>query len=352
MTFMRFRAEQLADYLRESIQRGELRDPLPATRGWSKELGVGRTTLDEALSNLRREGLVTIVPGRGVRLNPAARAVARRSAGHPRLIRMLYSAHDYPYTLSHLNWVAMLEERLYLHGAHVKLERYSDARWPAILRRSGPGEELFVLCSLSPKRQRLFERSRKPCLIVGQPAPEVSLPFVRCDHEGMMRHATHRLLRRGFARVSFVAARCAAPAIPFMTDVFRSACAEWPRQPVDAQVVLMPLELSAMATAARHFAASITGRHGILVMAPIPVGMIQTAITRYASGAAGQVEFIGLLTTEPDIGVCPLPAHYPAPIERIAGIVANAAIRYFDTGALPTLRKIVGLKLIPESCPD
>ncbi|MBI4026785.1 MAG: hypothetical protein HY360_17510 [Verrucomicrobia bacterium] len=39
MSFLRSKAEQLADYLRGGLQRGEAVEPLPNTRAWSEKLG-------------------------------------------------------------------------------------------------------------------------------------------------------------------------------------------------------------------------------------------------------------------------------------------------------------------------
>jgi DNA-binding FadR family transcriptional regulator len=82
--------EQLADLIREEIASGRLRPGtrLPSERLIASEHGTGRDTVRDALSVLRREGLITMRPGmrtvvraasehRPIALEPGDEAIAR-----------------------------------------------------------------------------------------------------------------------------------------------------------------------------------------------------------------------------------------------------------------------------------
>ncbi|MBI4024681.1 MAG: hypothetical protein HY360_06840 [Verrucomicrobia bacterium] len=53
---------------------------------------------------------------------------------------------------------------------------------------------------------------------------------------------------------------------------------------------------------------------------------------------------VGMNTTSTAVRVSPLPVHYPYPVQRLAKIVCQAAVHYFERGALPPLRKLILLQ--------
>src|SRR5687768_8182751 len=95
MSFLRSRAEQLADHLRGQIQRGEVVEPSPNTRDWARQLSVSCTALHEALHTLERERLIIIEPRKGVRVNPVATLPPPAASG-PRIVRLVQRGADYP----------------------------------------------------------------------------------------------------------------------------------------------------------------------------------------------------------------------------------------------------------------
>jgi GntR family transcriptional regulator len=58
---------QLADLLRDQIQSGELGpgEPLPSELRLTQEYGISRTTVRQAIGQLRTEGLITVERPRG-----------------------------------------------------------------------------------------------------------------------------------------------------------------------------------------------------------------------------------------------------------------------------------------------
>jgi len=62
--------EQVYEYLRQQMQKGELRPGMVInTESTSKVLGISRTPLRDALLQLEMEGFVTIMPRSGVQVN-------------------------------------------------------------------------------------------------------------------------------------------------------------------------------------------------------------------------------------------------------------------------------------------
>jgi DNA-binding GntR family transcriptional regulator len=56
---------QLAEILRQQIQRGEITSQLPSAKKLEKKTGLANTTVRRAFAVLMREGLVQTVSGRG-----------------------------------------------------------------------------------------------------------------------------------------------------------------------------------------------------------------------------------------------------------------------------------------------
>ncbi len=347
MNFLRSKAEQLADYLRGCLARGELVEPLPGTRAWSRQLGVSRSTLDEALRVLRRERLVWVDANRGIRLTAAPRSPARSSVTAPRLVRVIYYGRDIPELHKDLLWMMDLAEQLHAHGVQLSIEKCTEARLKAYARARQVGTELLILISLPAKFQTLFDQANRAVLLTGEPAPGVQLPFLTSDLDGAIRHATCRLLRRGFERVTLVLPRTRSPGLQRAKQVFVSACADWSRQPVRGDVVFLPLEMPAMVTAAGRFAKTVRDRRGIVTMDNIPVGLIMTALAARGVAIPQQVELVAFAASAESLKVFPSPAHYLSVLPAFAQTLARAALHYFQTGDVPRLRKRLPMEMVP-----
>lgn len=339
MSFLRSRAEQLADYLRDAIVRGQLVEPLPDSRSWSKTLGVSRNTLYAALNILQREGLIACDTRKVIRLLPQDRRHPKSVVRAPRVVRVLYYGNEFPDVSDSFNRFVALSEHLRVHDVQLTMEKCSDPR----LRQIAAGKErrgdLLFLLSLPPAHQRLFEREGGNALVLGYPAPGVTLPYVVFDLVAAVRHATQTLLRHRFARISLVVARSKAPGFPRMIGAFHAACDGWPHQPVARDVVAMSLDQKPLLTAARQLAARVAIPHGVIVASPVPLGTLATALLERGVSLAKEVELIGIMTSAESVKICPPPRHYPFPVEAHARILTEAAVRFFETGQLPPLQK-------------
>lgn len=244
-------------------------------------------------------------------------------------------------------WISFLWERLHAHGIGLSIERCDDTRLRACARPSPHRGELLCLISLSEQYQRMFAAAAAPAVLVGEPAAGVQLPFVSVDLIGTVRHAAQTLLRRGFERVTLLIPRVRSPGIQQVKQTFAAACAGWPRQPVSQDVVRIPLELRGMVAAASRFAQTVKDRRGIVVWENVPVGLIMTALMRRGVTVGEQVELAAVLASPESLKVCPVPVSYPFPAESVARALAEVALHYFESGAVPPVGKHIRTEMVP-----
>lgn len=349
MSLLRSKSEQLADLLRERIERGELAGHLPGTRPWSRELGVARKTLHAALTILSKEGLV-IVSGRGAQVNRPGSPQRSQKELLPRVVRMLFYGRDYPDFPLDRDWIFLLSETLQVHGIQVHVEKCTDLRLQEIAREKGSGRELFFLVSVAPRHQRLFAQSKKPCLLVGSPAENVDLPFITISQDDAVAHAARMLLREGISRVELVIARLAAAGVQETIRAFEKATDAWSRKPVQVRIVGMPSAGAEALPSARRLANRVAqaGRMGLIVMEPAPVSLVLTALLERGVAVPKQVRVVSVLASDA-VQLCPPLPRYPWPHRRLAKQYADAAIHYFASGLVPPVRKRLTLALTPAT---
>jgi len=339
MQFLRSTAELLAEHLRRAIENGELVEPLPSIHDWSAKLGVSHGTLENALKILKREGVIRTRPRKGI-------YIAR-----PRAVRCLQQPPTVRWILAGLTWkkspnipeiLGTLTQSLSEHGIRMSVEMLDDRRLDALHARGEVPHELLVLASFPREHQHLFSDFRRSALLLRAPFPGVDLPYVFIDVMPALRHATFLLARRGFERVTHVINEGGAQA---PEEPFRKICAEAPR-PLQGEIVRLPDELYAQSAAALRFAGRVTARHGVIVNSPIHAGLLMTALAGRGRKLGEDVEVIALNALPQEIRTCPIPIHYPYPLEAFAKVIRQAAMHYFEQGALPALRKAIPLHMV------
>lgn len=180
--FLRSRADQLAEYLRGCIARGELREPFPNIRALRSKLGVGLHTLEMALRILERQSVLRIRPRQGIQILRGS--VAPPNVPQPdstRVVRWLYYGRDFPDMSAAAEILLSVSERLLVHGIRLNVEKCDAVRLKAIQRAGENMNEMLLLVSLTEPHQRLFADFRKSALILGLPFPGVRLPYVSVD---------------------------------------------------------------------------------------------------------------------------------------------------------------------------
>lgn len=340
--FLRSKAHQLAEYLRERLRTGQLATPLPGMRAWSQQLGVSRRTLEATVRLLQREGWLT-VGARGIRLHPAPPAGTTNPAAPRRVRWLLESTYRRQLANYHLLF-GLLQARLRMQDIELTWETCTPARLRAIARQPAPPAELLVLASLPPPMQQLFAATGRPALILGEAAPGVALPFVNADLAGIVRHATFRLLREGCTRLVMVHVHSAAAGIRSAGAAFQVATRGWSRNPVTTRVLTTALDPASLQAMVRRLPAAVQGRTGILVLAPVPVGLVMTALLQQGIAVPAHATLAALMHHDEAVQLQPPPVHYPWPMAALLRQITTAAHRFFATGRLPAGGKTVAVE--------
>jgi hypothetical protein len=176
MEFIRSKPEQLADYLRQRIERGDLVEPLPNIRDWSAQLGVAHGTLETALGILKRQGVIRTRPRKGVHITrPATKP---RQLHQPPTVRWLFYGGHYRNVPTISELITALTQRLAPHGIRFSLELCNASRLRAIHQQGERPHEMLILSSMTSPYQEMFAAFRRSVLLVGPPLPGVELPFI------------------------------------------------------------------------------------------------------------------------------------------------------------------------------
>ncbi|MBL9208708.1 MAG: hypothetical protein JNN01_26730 [Opitutaceae bacterium] len=341
---LRSRGHQLADYLGALIDRRQLVEPLPGGRLWSLQLGVSRRVLDEALQLLQRRGQVTIGK-RGVRLVPRSATRSATERGKTRRVRALLFAG---YRGQHPgDTFVRLQERLRLRGVEVRPETCSARRLREIASRPPIAGDVFVLASVPSVFQRLFADAGLPALVLGEAAPGVSLPFINVDQAGAVRHATFGLLQRGITEISLVTLDVDSVGVNSSLRSFQTACAEWSLRPVMPTLFSTSLEPTELRAVAGRLASGIRRRRGVVVVAPVPIGMIVSALLHHGVGLPQRAEVAALFHPPEALSLYPPITYYRSPVARVVRQVTQAALQFFETGRLPGLNLTLEAERVP-----
>lgn len=350
------RSEQLAVCLKEKILSGELTDPLPSTRVWCREAEVGRPTLLNALKILEHAGLLKttargtkIVPGSWMKKAPPSAIRPKpttEKAGVARLplsARFLYYGRNYKMLQEGSKWFLDLSWLLQSHGIRLTLERCNAIRLKSIASHMPQRNELCFLHSLPTNYQQFFVQHRKPAVVVGYVGEGIRLPFVTPDLSSSVRHAALRLLRHGFRRLVLLNLAARSEGNIKSIDGFKSACQEWSRQPVHAEVVRVWNDLDSQRSAIKQLAARTKERCGFIVFFPVSVGILTTALLQRGISIPDQAEIAAIEHTPEDISFSVPVTLYGFPAHRFAKAILGMCLRYFETGSLPAAGKVVDL---------
>lgn len=346
MNFLRSRPEQLADHLSDSIARGGIVEPLPGMRDWAVKLGVSYMTLESALKIVEHRGLISIEPRKGVRLRRARKIRRGEFPLRPKVARVIYNGNEFPKDYhGNDDWFAALSQRLQRYDIHLTLERGTNATYQAMSQDNARSGDLLFFGSLTAAQQRLVTPLKHRAILLGAPAPGISMSFLSADVLGAIRHSTHALLRRGFSKISFIMKEGKSAGTQQCMDRFHSTCAEWPHQPIRATTVEMPLGVPGFGSAARKFASSLGSRHGVIVHFPIPVGAIITALLSRGAQIPAQAEIIAILARPESVNGHPLLSFYPFPMNAFLKAATDAAIHFFETGTVAPIQKIIPMEM-------
>ncbi len=335
---------QLADYLRNAIRHDRLTTPLPGMRLWSQQLGVSRRTLTSALQILQREGWITIHP-RGARLNPNPPVADSSRKQSPKRVRWLIEG-AYRHNLhTHHETFDRLHDRFRLRGIELTSEICTPVRLREIAQQPVHPNELFLLGSLPPVYQRLFAATGKTILVLGEVDPSLNIPHISADQTGAVRHAVFHLLRRGHTHLTLVHVQSDVIGLSNTRAAFRAACKEWTRSPVKSQLIGTKLDQTSLVSAMKRLCARLKERTGVIVLSPVPLTMVTTALLQHGIAVPDQAETVALLHPRELIQIYPPPIHYEWPRAAMVRHITHAAEHYFSTGQLPAEAKFISAEI-------
>ena len=331
------RAEQVAGYLREQLAGGALVEPLPGMRAWSRKLGVSRSTLDAAMKLLQREQWIRIT-AHGVALRQS-KPLARKRSARPRIRWLLEGAQQIP-PQNYLTLAGLVQNRVRLKGIDVDWEYCRPARLREIARSRAVGDDLFILASLRPTFQRLFRETKKSSLVLGEVAAGLDLPFVNADLSGSVRHAVFQLLRAGCTRVELIHPKHPAAGIANAALAFGEAVQAWPAA-VPARVHATALDRPSLLATMGKVVATRSTCVGYVVVAPVPVGMVVSALLAHGYDLPKQAKVAAVFHAEDAVRLYSPLLHYPWPGQALGAKIGAMAEHYFATGKLPRSRTLI-----------
>ena len=201
-------AAQVAESLRQEIERGTWTEWLPGERALTDTLQVSRKTLRKSLAQLRREGRIEAVRGRGHRLVTGARPAgkARREPGIVTLLTPEPLERMRPYTSL---WVSRLKTLLIEKGVrlrtldgHKYFSKHPARALEKLVAQTSAGG--WLLANSTESTQAWFSNQQIPCMLAGSCHPGIDLPHADLDHYALCRHAAGVLLAAGHRRLALL----------------------------------------------------------------------------------------------------------------------------------------------------
>lgn len=337
MNYLRDRCEQLASFLREGILQGKYAVPLPSTRAWCQQLGVGRPTLLRALQVLASEGLITMTK-RGAVLVPVKKKLAAVSHSAVRVVRVLTHGGDVGgFEME----IIRLSEQFQQHGIRLVIESCNLARLKTIASQAVHPWELCFLLSIPVSYQKCFFERRDSTLVLGFANPESPLSYLSPDLDGSIRHATHSLLRQGARHLVLIEMLAKIAGVARCVDTFQRTCREWRAHPISSEVHLAWYDSMSMQSSIKKIVNKIKTPCGIVIHAPISLGILISNLLQKGFEIPAEVRIMALEYREEEVRFSVPVTHYKTSMDRYTKEVMHAALHYFETGKLPVIKKVL-----------
>lgn len=196
-----------ADFLRESLLRGEWTEFLPSERTLCSRLRISRPTLRAVLVQLEREGVISAVENKKRRI--AMAKTNRRTLSRSRMIALLSPVPAQLMPPFVLFWVDALRELLAEAG--YQLEVHASAHCFTAKPAGGLNKltqrfhaAAWVLFRSTSAMQRWFVEQGLPAIIAGSCANDIELPSVDIDYRATCRHAAAMLKQKGHNHIALL----------------------------------------------------------------------------------------------------------------------------------------------------
>lgn len=304
-------------------------------------LGVSSGTLQAALGILKQEGLIFSRPKKGVFLTLGP----PRVRSHLPTVRWLWHDPRRRSSPPPPDLLIACSQQLAAYNIHFQFERCDEDRLKAICASGSHPDEVVVFSNIGVVFQRLFQRNHN-VIMVGDPAPGVSLPSITCDVFPVFRHAAYRLLRHGCERIEFlnIIGRRHPEAFRILEEEFQKIRKEAPH-PFQGGVTLLPTQQDEQCQAIRRLAKRFSGKQGLIVNAPLLPGILAMVLMDLGFRIPDEVEILPVNCTPGQLQVYPPMAHYPYPVQAVIKAICKTADLYFKTGKPIALNKSISLAL-------
>lgn len=192
--------EQIADHLRGEIMQGKWTGPMPGIKEFARQLEVGITSVEQALRQLEREGLVvTMGVGR-------MRCVAKASATSRNRRRLRIALLAYEQSTQHEGVFAEAEHALRNAGHDALYVRKSLMDLGMEVRRvakfvASTEADAWVVCSAPREITLWFASQPKPAFSLFGRRRGLPIASVGPDKSNATIEATRRLLENGHRRI-------------------------------------------------------------------------------------------------------------------------------------------------------
>jgi len=226
-------ADQTALHLKKEIHRGTWHHWLPDERALSRSLGVSRTTLRNALNQLKLEGYLESQNSRGNRLNPKFTAMSGNSKkqSHEVTVEGDKATQALTTPKAESSWKCAVNflcpanldnDRHFLIYLIERMREYfyrNETNFNVIQSTgcytSNPGRFIDKIVNTNPANSWIIFRARKslqqwlwenqvPCTLVGSAFDEFDLPNVDVDYEATCRHAANGMIRLGHRSIIYL----------------------------------------------------------------------------------------------------------------------------------------------------
>lgn len=201
-------AQQVADAIAQNIERGSWTEQLPPERYLARSLQVGRRTLRAAIEILRKEKVLSTVPGLGSRIIRSRQSKTGSSTRRKVVGLLMPESFDHmkPSTMVFIDELRTL---FYAKGfsleVHVGHRYYSNRPSLALteLTTRHPADG-WILVYSNLINQSWFKAQNIPVVIAGMAHETLGLPDVDLDMFAVCRHAANLFVQKGHRRLALI----------------------------------------------------------------------------------------------------------------------------------------------------
>ena len=197
--------EAIAAELERRMVEGVYTDKLPTGLALAAEFGVNFKTLNKAVGQLERRGLLRRKSGQGTFV------VRKADKVEDSLVELLFvgSAEMPGHPFYSQMWLGLLSS---LEGSGLRLvlnmleEDKVRGGLKEVCRDLTPAAGRLLVGTADPAQLRALERAKAPFLLLGEKADDPDTPCVRCDVTAAVKAAVRRLRAGGAQDIAFIGA--------------------------------------------------------------------------------------------------------------------------------------------------